>query len=191
MEPISQIHSKTVVLPFDDIDTDQIIPARYLTTTSKAGLGKHLFNDWRYLPDGTDRPDFVLNEPQNRGASVLVGGHNFGCGSSREHAPWALVDFGFRAVVSTEFADIFKNNALKNGLVPVTVDAESHRWLLEHPGAEVTVDLDSSTITLPDGKRVEFPIDSFARYCLMNGVDQLGFLLDKQADITAYEQARA
>ena len=191
MEPISQIHSKTVVLPFDDIDTDQIIPARYLTTTSKAGLGKHLFNDWRYLPDGSDRPEFALNRPENRGAAVLVGGHNFGCGSSREHAPWALVDFGFRAVVSTEFADIFKNNALKNGLVPVIVDVESHRWLLEHPGAEVTVDLESTTITLPDGKRVEFPIDNFARYCLMKGVDQLGFLLDKQADITAYEQARA
>ena len=191
MEPIKQIRSKTVVLPFDDIDTDQIIPARYLTTTSKTGLGKHLFNDWRYLPDGSDRPDFALNQPQNRGAAVLVGGHNFGCGSSREHAPWALVDFGFRAVVSSEFADIFKNNALKNGLVPVTVDAESHRWLLEHPGAEVAIDLETSTITLADGKRVQFPIDKFARYCLLNGVDQLGFLLDKQADIKTYEQARA
>ena len=190
MDPITQFRSKTVVLPFDDIDTDQIIPARYLTTTTKTGLGKHLFNDWRYLPDGSDRPDFALNRPENRGASVLVGGHNFGCGSSREHAPWALVDFGFRAVVSTEFADIFRNNALKNGLVPVIVDPETHRWLLEHPGAEVTVDLDTSTIALPDGKRVKFPIDKFARFCLMNGVDQLGFLLDKHADITAYEQAR-
>jgi 3-isopropylmalate/(R)-2-methylmalate dehydratase small subunit len=191
MEPINQFRSKTVVLPFDDIDTDQIIPARYLTTTTKTGLGKHLFNDWRYLSDGSDRPDFVLNQPASRGASVLVGGHNFGCGSSREHAPWALVDFGFRAVVSTEFADIFRNNALKNGLVPVIVDADSHRWLVAHPGADVTVDLESTTISLPNGKRVEFPIDKFARYCLMNGIDQLGFLLDRQSDIAAYEQARA
>ena len=189
MEPIKQIRSKTVVMPFDDIDTDQIIPARFLTTTSRAGLGKHLFNDWRYQADGSDRPDFVLNLPESHGASVLVGGHNFGCGSSREHAPWALVDYGFRAVVSTEFADIFRNNALKNGLVPVIVDPESHRWLLEHPGAEVTVDLEATTITLPAGKQVKFPIDKFARYCLLNGVDQLGFLLDKGADIAAYERA--
>jgi 3-isopropylmalate/(R)-2-methylmalate dehydratase small subunit len=188
MEPIKQIRSKTLVLPFDDIDTDQIIPARFLTTTSRAGLGKHLFNDWRYQADGSDRPDFVLNRAESRGASVLVGGHNFGCGSSREHAPWALLDYGFRAVVSTEFADIFGNNALKNGLVPVVVDPDSHRWLLEHPGAEVTVDLEATTITLPAGKQVKFPVDKFARYCLLNGVDQLGFLLDKGADIAAYER---
>ena len=130
MEPVKHIRSKTVVLAYDAIDTDQIIPARFLTTTTKEGLGKQLFFDWRYLPDGTDKPDFVLNRPENRGAAILVGGNNFGCGSSREHAPWALLDFGIRAVVSTEIADIFRNNSLKNGLVPVIVDAASHRWLV-------------------------------------------------------------
>ncbi len=142
MEPIKEIRSRTVVLPNDDIDTDQIIPARFLTTTTKQGLGKNLFNDWRYGKDGSERPDFVLNKPENRGAAVLVAGNNFGCGSSREHAPWALLDFGIRAVVSTEIADIFRSNSLKNGLLPVIVDAKTHRWLLEHPGADVRVDLD-------------------------------------------------
>jgi len=135
MEPIRTIRSRTVVLPFDDIDTDQIIPARFLTTTTKDGLGQHLFSNWRYDDDGSPRADFALNRPEAAGATILVAGRNFGCGSSREHAPWALVDYGFRAVVSSEFADIFRNNALKNGLVPVTVDAETHRWLLEHEGA--------------------------------------------------------
>jgi 3-isopropylmalate/(R)-2-methylmalate dehydratase small subunit len=188
MQAVKEIRSKTVVLPNDDIDTDQIIPARFLTTTTKDGLGKHLFAEWRYDKDGRERPEFALNKPENRGAAVLVGGNNFGCGSSREHAPWALLDFGIRAVVSTEIADIFRSNALKNGLVPVIVDEASHRWLLEHPGADVFIDLASATIEV-DGRKVAFPIDRFARYCLMNGVDQLGFLLEQDAAISRYEQA--
>jgi 3-isopropylmalate/(R)-2-methylmalate dehydratase small subunit len=187
MEPIRQIRSKTVVLPNVDVDTDQIIPARFLTTTTKEGLGKHLFNDWRYTKEGRERPEFVLNMPENRGATVLVAGNNFGCGSSREHAPWALLDFGIRAVVSTAIADIFRSNALKNGLVPVIVDEASHRWLVEHPGADVAIDLESTTIEL-SGKRVQFPIDRFSRYCLMNGIDQLGFLLEQDAAISRYER---
>ena len=190
MEPVKQIRSKTVVLANDDIDTDQIIPARFLTTTTKEGLGKNLFAEWRYDKSGNERPEFALNRRENRGATVLVGGKNFGCGSSREHAPWALLDFGIRAVVSTTIADIFRSNSLKNGLVPVIVDAASHRWLLEHPGAEVFIDLASSTIEI-DGKKVSFPIDVFARYCIMNGVDQLGFLLEQDAAIRNYEQAHA
>jgi 3-isopropylmalate/(R)-2-methylmalate dehydratase small subunit len=190
MEPIKQIRSKTVVIPNDDIDTDQIIPARFLTTTTKDGLGKNLFNDWRYDRDGKERADFVLTRPENRGAQILVGGHNFGCGSSREHAPWALLDFGIRAVVSTEIADIFRSNSLKNGLVPIVVDKDTHRWLLANPGADVTVDVASATLVLP-ARRVPFPIDKFSRYCLMNGIDQLGFLLEQDAAITRYERARA
>lgn len=190
MEPIRTIRSKTVVLPFDDIDTDQIIPARFLTTTTKDGLGQHLFSNWRYDDDGSPRADFALNRPDAAGATILVAGRNFGCGSSREHAPWALVDYGFRAVISSDFADIFRNNALKNGLVPVTVDAETHRWLLENEGAEVVVDLESTTLELPNGQRVEFPIERFSRYCLMNGLDQLGFLLEQQDAITEYERQR-
>jgi 3-isopropylmalate/(R)-2-methylmalate dehydratase small subunit len=190
MEPIKEIRSKTVVLSNDDIDTDQIIPARFLTTTTKEGLGKNLFNDWRYGKDGRENPEFALNKPENRGARVLVAGNNFGCGSSREHAPWALLDFGIRAVVSTEIADIFRSNSLKNGLVPVIVDKDSHRWLLQHPGADVAIDLQSATLTM-DGKKVSFPIDRFSRYCLMNGIDQLGFLLEQEAAISSYERAHA
>jgi len=190
MEPIKQIQSRTVVLPQDDIDTDQIIPARFLTTTTKDGLGKHLFSEWRYEKDGSLKAGFALNRAENRGAAVLVGGNNFGCGSSREHAPWALLDFGIRVVVSTAIADIFRSNSLKNGLVPVIVDAASHRWLLEHPGIEVTVDLESRTIQF-DGRQVEFPIDRFSRYCLMNGLDQLGFLLEQEPAIRRYEEAHA
>jgi 3-isopropylmalate/(R)-2-methylmalate dehydratase small subunit len=191
MEPVKQIRSKTVVLAIDDIDTDQIIPARFLTTTVKTGLGKNLFNDWRYNTDGTLRKDFVLNAPQSSAAAILVAGNNFGCGSSREHAPWALLDFGIRAVISTEIADIFRNNSLKNGLVPVIVGKEDHRWFVEHPGAEVTIDLDTTTVALPDGRRVQFPIDRFSRYCLIHGLDQLGFLLEREAAIRAFEQRRA
>jgi len=190
MEPIKQIRSRTVVLSNDDIDTDQIIPARFLTTTTKEGLGKNLFADWRYDKDGRERPEFALNGPESRGAAVLVSGNNFGCGSSREHAPWALLDFGIRAVVSTEIADIFRSNSLKNGLVPVIVDATSHRWLVDNPGADVFIDLASATLEM-NGKRVAFPIDRFSRYCLMNGIDQLGFLLDQEAAIRRYEQAHA
>ncbi len=191
MEAFTSIGSRTVVLPLADIDTDQIIPARFLRTTSKAGLGKELFADWRYLPDGRPNPDFALNRPEATGCKVLVAGDNFGCGSSREHAPWALTDFGIRAVVSTSFADIFRSNALKNGLVPVVVDAAALQWLIAHPGADVVVDLTSTALKLPDGRAVSFPIEPFARYCLMHGVDQLGYLLSKDAEITAYEQRRA
>ncbi len=191
MEPIRTLRSRTVVLAVNDIDTDQIIPARFLTTTTREGLGRHLFADWRFGPDGAPRADFVLNQPQSSGSSILVAGNNFGCGSSREHAPWALTDFGLRAVVSTQIADIFRNNALKNGLLPVIVEPSTHRWLLEHPGAEVTIDLDTTSLTLPTGETARFPLEPFARYCLMNGVDELGFLLGREAEIAAYETLRA
>jgi 3-isopropylmalate/(R)-2-methylmalate dehydratase small subunit len=190
MDPIRVIESRTVVLPPENIDTDQIIPARFLKVIDKQGLGKALFSDWRYGPDGAPKPDFVLNRPEAAGARVLVAGDNFGCGSSREHAPWALVDFGFRAVVSTRIADIFRNNALKNGLVPVVVDAAAHAKLLAAPGATVRVDLEAQTLTLPDGSAVKFPLDSFSRYCLLNGVDELGFLLEQEGAIAAFEQRR-
>ena len=188
MEAVKQIVSKTVVLSNDDIDTDQIIPARFLTTTTKEGLGRNLFADWRYEKDGRERKEFVLNKPESRGASVLVGGNNFGCGSSREHAPWALLDHGFRAVVSSEIADIFRSNSLKNGLLPVIVDADTHAWLLANPGAEVEVDLPATTLRLPNGRTASFPIEAFSRYCLMNGVDELGYLLNQADAITAYER---
>ena len=191
MDPIKTLRSRTVVLPVSDVDTDQIIPARFLTTTTRSGLGANLFADWRYASDGTPKPDFVLNRPEAKGCSILVAGNNFGCGSSREHAPWALTDYGFRAVVSTQFADIFRNNSLKNGLLPVVVDQATHGWLLEHPGAEVTIDLESTSLTLPAGQAVRFPLEPFARYCLMNGVDELGFLLGREQEIRGYEQRRA
>jgi 3-isopropylmalate/(R)-2-methylmalate dehydratase small subunit len=191
MEAFTSIDSRTVVLPHADVDTDQIIPARFLRTTNKEGLGKELFADWRYLPDGKPNPEFVLNKPEAVGCGVLVAGDNFGCGSSREHAPWALTDFGIRAVVSTSFADIFRSNALKNGLVPVVVDSATLQWLMDNPGVTVTVDLTSSTLKLPGGKSVTFPIEPFARFCLMQGVDQLGYLLLKNDAITAYEKQHA
>ena len=184
------VRSRTVVLPAANIDTDQIIPARFLTTTTREGLGRHLFTDWRYDAQGTPRAEFVLNRPEARDCSILVAGRNFGCGSSREHAPWALLDFGIRAVVSTEIADIFKTNALKNGLLPVVVDEATAGWLLEHPGAEVEIDLQATQLRLPDGAAVSFPIDAFARYCLLNGIDELGFLLSREAELTRYEQQR-
>ena len=190
MAPITTITSKTVVLPLDDIDTDQIIPARFLTTTTKEGLGAKLFTDWRYDKDGQPNSDFVLNGPEADGAHILIAGRNFGCGSSREHAPWALLDFGIRVVISTEIADIFFNNALKNGLLPVVVDDATHAWLLENPGAEVSVDLESTTVTLPNGTTATFPVESFARYCLLNGLDQLGYLTQHADQIAAYEAAR-
>jgi 3-isopropylmalate/(R)-2-methylmalate dehydratase small subunit len=191
MQPIRQIRSRTVVLPSSNIDTDQIIPARFLRTTTRESLGQQLFADWRYGPDGAIRPEFALNRPEAAGCAVLVAGRNFGCGSSREHAPWALLDYGFRAVISTEIADIFRSNSLKNGLLPIEVDEPTGRWLLEHPGAEVAIDLDSTTLQLPDGKLVSFPIERFARYCLLNGVDELGFLIARQSEIAAYEQGTA
>jgi 3-isopropylmalate/(R)-2-methylmalate dehydratase small subunit len=188
MEPFTTLTSRTVVLPATDIDTDQIIPARFLTTTTRAGLGAHLFEDWRYDESGAPRAGFVLNRPESAGCAILVAGRNFGCGSSREHAPWALLDHGFRAVVSTGIADIFRNNSLKNGLLPVIVDEPTSAWLLAHPGAEVTVDVASATLALPDGRRVGFPIEAFAQHCLLNGVDELGYLLSRSREIEAFER---
>ncbi|HEY7639031.1 MAG TPA: 3-isopropylmalate dehydratase small subunit [Steroidobacteraceae bacterium] len=191
MQPIRTFTSRTVVLPYTNIDTDQIIPARFLTTTTKQGLGKQAFADWRYDATGAPQPDFPLNRPAAAGCSILVAGRNFGCGSSREHAPWALLDYGFRAVISTEIADIFRNNSLKNGLLPIVVDEGTHARLLAAPGASLTVDLQASTLTLPDGTAVAFPIEAFARYCLLNGVDELGFLLQQADAIERYEQTHA
>ena len=188
MPAVKTIRSRTVALPATNVDTDQIIPARFLTSTSKAGFGKNLFADWRYDAAGNPKPDFVLNKPEAQGAAILVAGRNIGCGSSREHAPWALQDLGFQAVVSTEFADIFRTNCLKNGLLPVVVDERTHAWLLANPGVEVSIDVESTTLTLPDGTQVKFPLEGFARYCLLNGVDELGFLISQNVAITAYEQ---
>ena len=191
MEPITTFNAKIVALPVSDIDTDQIIPARFLKTTNKAGLGDALFTDWRYTADGTPKPDFVLNRPDVQGAQVLIAGNNFGCGSSREHAPWALTGFGFKAVISSFFADIFKSNALKNGLLPVVVDEETLYLLFslfeEDPTTTVTVDLANQALVLPGGQKVTFPIDPFAKHCLLNGVDQLGFLLNEDDAISLYE----
>jgi 3-isopropylmalate/(R)-2-methylmalate dehydratase small subunit len=189
MPAVKTIRARTVVLPVTNIDTDQIIPARFLTSTSKAGFGKNLFADWRYDAAGNPKPDFVLNQPQAVGARILVAGRNLGCGSSREHAPWALQDYGFDAVVSTEFADIFRTNCLKNGLLPLLVDEQTHAWLLANPGVELDIDIASTTLKLPDGKSVPFPLEGFAKYCLLNGVDELGFLLSQTDAISTYEEA--
>ena len=191
MKAVKHIKSRTVVLPTNDIDTDQIIPARFLTTTSREGLGQSVFYDLRFNKDGSEKPDFPLNKAQSRGCSILVAGNNFGCGSSREHAPWALLDYGFQAVISTEIADIFRNNALKNGLIPVVVDKANHRLLLEIPGATVTIDVAAATLAMPDGKIVEFPIDRFAKYCLVEGINQLGFLQQQLDAIAKFEDTRA
>jgi len=191
MEKVIRIESPTLVMAQEDIDTDQIMPARYLTTTTKEGLGEAAFADWRYDKQGNAIPDFVLNQPGAKDAKILVAGNNFGCGSSREHAPWGLVDFGFRAVISTQIADIFRSNSLKNGLVPVVVPEDIHTWLIDNPGAKVTVDVASQTLSLPDGRSVEFPLDGFSRHCLMEGVDQLGYLLNQDPEITSFEQNRS
>jgi 3-isopropylmalate/(R)-2-methylmalate dehydratase small subunit len=188
MDPITRIRSRTVVMPSSNIDTDQIIPARFLTTTTREGLGAALFADWRYEADGRPKAGFVLNRPEARGCQVLVAGRNIGCGSSREHAPWALLDYGFRAVISTEIADIFRSNSLKNGLLPVVVDETTHGWLVAHPGAEVEIDLPGSVLRLPDGRAVHFLVEAFSRYCLMNGIDELGYLLSHADAIDAYER---
>jgi 3-isopropylmalate/(R)-2-methylmalate dehydratase small subunit len=190
MAAINRIQSRTVVLPTKDIDTDQIIPARFLTTTSREGLGEHLFHDLRYGAGGEANPDFALNKPEAQGCEVLVAGNNFGCGSSREHAPWALLDYGIRAVISTEIADIFRNNSLKNGLMPIIVDDQVLEHLLANPGIDVEIDVADSTLTLPDGTVVEFPIDAFARYCLVEGIDQLGYLQMQDERITEFEERR-
>jgi 3-isopropylmalate/(R)-2-methylmalate dehydratase small subunit len=191
MEPIKTFKATMAPLPINDIDTDQIIPARFLKVTDKNGLGANAFADWRYNEDGTPKPDFVLNKPEYKGAQVLIGGNNFGCGSSREHAPWALVGAGMKAIISTDFADIFRNNALKNGLLPVIVDEETHRQLVslaeEDPTSEITINLEEQTLTLPDGRTVTFPIDGFSKHCLLNGIDQMGYLLEMSDDTESFE----
>lgn len=195
MEPITFFSARAVVIPVDNVDTDQIIPARFLKVTDKEGLGEALFADWRFDGQGRPIPDFVLNQEKARGAQILVAGDNFGCGSSREHAPWALVGYGFRAVVSTHFADIFRNNALKNGLLPIMVDESTHSRILSSlrsdPDAALEVDLTARTLRVPDGTEAEFPIEPFARHCLLHGVDQLGFLLGEDEAIAGYEAAHA
>ena len=190
MQPLTEVVSRTVVLRERNIDTDQIIPARFLTTTERKGLGRHAFNDWRSLPDGSPDPDFPFNRAENLGARILVAGRNFGCGSSREHAPWALTDLGLRAVISAEIADIFRSNALKNGLLPIVLDEAIVDELLGQPGAELRIDVAQRTVTLPDGRRVTFPLDAFAQTCLLEGVDQLGYLLKQDVAISHFEQQR-
>ncbi len=190
-----KIESRMVPLPATNIDTDQIIPARFLKTTTKEGLGANLFCDWRYDKQGNPKPDFILNQPRAQGAQVLLAGDNFGCGSSREHAPWALTQFGFRAVISTSFADIFRGNSLKNGLLPVIVPADVHAELFraveKDPDAKVTIDLARQTLTTPSGREVEFPVDSFSKHCLLEGVDELGYMLQHESKIAAFEAGRA
>ncbi|MCJ7700551.1 MAG: 3-isopropylmalate dehydratase small subunit [Anaerolineales bacterium] len=193
MKPITSFTSKIIPLPPRNVDTDQIIPARYLKVTDKTGLAEGLFHDWRYRPDGTPNPDFVLNQPEHQSSSILLAGDNFGCRSSREHAPWALVGWGIQAVISTSFADIFRNNALKNGLLPIIVDEEIHQMLfdltVEVPQAEITIDLTEQRLLLFDGSSVTFPIDPFARKCLLEGVDQMGYIRTFEDQIAAYEAA--
>jgi len=191
MSQFTTLTARAVALPIDNIDTDQIIPARFLKVTDKAGLGANLFSDWRYEADGSPKPEFLLNRPENQGAQILIAGDNFGCGSSREHAPWALSGWGFRAVISTSFADIFRNNSLKNGLLPVIVPANVLRSLLDqvgsNPNLALTIDLASQTLVLPDEDEVQFPIDAFSKTCLLNGVDELGYILGLEEHINRYE----
>ncbi|HNT64229.1 MAG TPA: 3-isopropylmalate dehydratase small subunit [bacterium] len=192
MEPFKILISPYVALPMPDIDTDQIIPARFLKITDKVGLGKNLFHDWRYQSDGSENPDFILNQQLARQSRILVAGDNFGCGSSREHAPWALLAFGFHAVISTRFADIFCSNSYKNGLLPVPVASPVMQKLIrhfnEHPGVTVAIDLAEQTLTLPAGEVVTFPIDSFNKACLLEGIDQLGYILRHENQIAEYEK---
>jgi 3-isopropylmalate/(R)-2-methylmalate dehydratase small subunit len=191
VKAFTPFESRVVPIPANNIDTDQIIPARFLKTTSKVGLDKQLFCDWRYDQEGNPKPDFILNTPRGQGAEILLAGDNFGCGSSREHAPWALTQFGFRAVISTSFADIFKGNALKNSLLPIVVPKDVHTKLFALPeGATIKVDLASQTIELPDGEKVEFPVDPFSKSCLLEGVDELGWILKRDAAIAAFEGVR-
>lgn len=190
-QPLTKLTSRTVVLPAENIDTDQIIPARFLSVTSRDGLGPHAFHDWRWHEDGTPT-DHLLNTAAAQSAQILVGGHNFGCGSSREHAPWALTDYGFRVVISSEIADIFRSNAVKNGLLPIVIDTGAHRWLLDHPGADVTVDLTKREVRLPgNGGTYRFDVDDFSAHCLIEGVDELGYLDGQAGAIAAYEEAQA
>lgn len=189
-KPLKAITAKTLVLPAANIDTDQIIPARFLTVTTRDGLGKHAFNDWRYDDDGAET-DHQLNDDASKQCQILIGGHNFGCGSSREHAPWALMDYGFRVVISSEIADIFRGNSLKNGLLPIVIDPQAHQWLLDHPGEEVTVDLETCEVHLPkNGGTYSFEIDAFSRHCLMEGVDEMGYLAAQDTQIAEFEAQR-
>lgn len=194
MEKFTAFTSRVAVLPIDNVDTDQIIPARFLKTISKVGLADQLFYDWRYDADGNPKPEFLLNRSEGKAARILLAGDNFGCGSSREHAPWALTQYGFRAVISTSFADIFKSNSLKNSLIPIVVPREAHQALMKtldaDPTASVTVNLAEQTLTLPGGGNVRFPIDEFSKHCLLEGVDELGYILNQEAAIAAYEAQR-
>ena len=187
MKKIKTFSAKTVNLPNEDIDTDQIIPARFLTRQTIDGIGECLFADWRFDKSGKPNENFILNQAESANSGILVAGNNFGCGSSREHAAWSLLDYGFRAIISSSFADIFQNNSLKNGLITIVVDLETHEWLMEHPATELIVDLENTEIILENGKTVSFPIDSFARYCLLHGVDQLGYILSDESEINDYE----
>jgi 3-isopropylmalate/(R)-2-methylmalate dehydratase small subunit len=195
MRTFTTLTSRVVPLPRRDVDTDQIIPARFLKVTDKLGLGEHLFAGWRYVEGGEPDPSFILNDPAVQGAEILLAGDNFGCGSSREHAPWALVAWGLRAVVSTSFADIFRSNALKNGLLPVVVDGGVHEALFaaraRDPGMTLTIDLVREALVLPDGAEASFPVDAFSKRCLIQGLDELGYLLSHQASIEAHESARS
>jgi 3-isopropylmalate/(R)-2-methylmalate dehydratase small subunit len=187
MNKFLPFESRLVPLAIDNIDTDQIIPARFLKTISKDGLGDQLFYDWRYDAEGKPKPDFILNTPEAKRSQILLAGDNFGCGSSREHAPWALTQYGFRAVISTSFADIFKQNSLKNSLLPIVVPRDIHAELFANPNAIVKVDLASQTVTLPGARAVEFPVDGFAKHCLLEGIDELGYILQQHAQIAAFE----
>jgi 3-isopropylmalate/(R)-2-methylmalate dehydratase small subunit len=195
MEKFTKLKATMVAMPTGNIDTDQIIPARFLKVTDKNGLGENLFYDWRYHADGSPKEDFILNTGQGHKAQILVAGDNFGCGSSREHAPWAIMGFGLRAVISTGFADIFRNNSLKLGLLPIIVDEETHFQLMslieEEPDTQLSIDLENQTLTLPDGRQVTFPIDHFSKTCILNGVDQLGYLQSHASTIEAYETNHA
>ena len=189
MNKFTSIESRMVTLPIDNIDTDQIIPARFLKTISKEGLADQLFYDWRYDATGKPNPDFVLNRPAAKEAKILLAGDNFGCGSSREHAPWALTQYGFRAVISTSFADIFRGNALKNALLPIVVPRDVHAELFRNPNAIVKIDLAKQTLTMPNGGTVEFPIDSFSKHCLLEGIDELGYIQQQEPAIASFEAA--
>lgn len=190
MAQFTTLTSRALAIPVNDIDTDQIIPAQFLKVTDKNGLADALFYNWRYNDDKSPKADFIINKPESQGAQILLAGDNFGCGSSREHAPWALTSWGIRAVISTSFADIFRNNSLKNGLIPIIVNDETHKMLFdlleEAPRAELTVDLATQTVSFPGGS-FTFPIDAFNKTCLLNGVDELGYIMGFEKDIAAYE----
>ena len=189
-QPLKQVTSKTLVLPATNIDTDQIMPAKFLSMTTKAGLGEHVFANMRYNADGSET-DHLLNSTEGKACEILVAGHNFGCGSSREHAPWGLTDYGIRVVISSEIADIFRNNSLKNGLLPIIIETRAHEWLLDNPGADVSVDLNKCEVHLPrNGGTYQFEIDAFSRHCLMEGVDEMGFLQNQSDAIAEFEAGR-